>query len=194
MGKSRKENSKRRNRKTRRHKLKGGSKTEAALYVWKDPDDKTLQKRIFVKRGINIDDSIADAVYQMRFFNDGFDNTIPRKIETDTDGEEVIHNINPYVKYLTADYSDGIGEELVLGETARVDGPYVPPPPPTVPSAPPLPVSDINAKFSRALNGITIGKLKEIATLFNVGKSSEINKFNLSRRDELIQLIIRKLT
>jgi hypothetical protein len=185
MGKSRKENSKRRNRKTRRHKLKGGSKTEAALYVWKDPDDKTLQKRIFVKRGINIDDSIADAVYQMRFFNDGFDNTIPRKIETDTDGEEVIHNINPYVKYLTADYSDGMGE---VDDTARVDGPYVSP----TPSAPPEPMAgDLNnKKIEVALKDVKKDALNQISK--NLGILDEKTR-SKKRIDQLIPLIIEKL-
>ena len=181
MGKSRKENSKRRNRKTRRHKLKGGSKTEAALYVWTDPDDKTLQKRIFVKRGINIDDSIADAVYQMRFFNDGFDNTIPRKIETDTDGEEVIHNINPYVKYLTADYSDGMGE---VDDTATDDGSYVPP----TPSAPPASSAGIlNANISEALNQINKTDLLKMANKLGLKTTGRLNK------PELIPLIIDKL-
>lgn len=94
MGKS----TKRRNikrRKTRRRKVKGGRATKAMLYVWQNPDE-TLNKRIFVKQGMDYGDSATDAGYQMRFFDNGFDNTIPRK-----DGKE----IKPYVKYMTADYS-----------------------------------------------------------------------------------------
>lgn len=99
MGKSTKcRNIKR--RKTRRRKVKGGRKTKASLFVWQSPDDKTLHKRIFVKQGMDYDDSVTDAGYQIRFFDNGFDNTIPRK----TDKEGKLMGINPFIKTIEADY------------------------------------------------------------------------------------------
>lgn len=184
MSKSRKGNNKRRNRKTRRHKLKGGE-TKAALYVWKNPYDKTLHKRIFVDDGMDYTDWITDAGYNLRWIAGEGGNTIPRKIEKDAAGEEVIHNINPYVKYLTADYSDGIGEELGGDDTARVDGPYVPPPPP---SAPPASSAGIlNANISEALNQINKTDLLKMANKLGLKTTGRLNK------PELIPLIIDKL-
>jgi hypothetical protein len=99
MGKS----TKRRNikrRKTRRRKVKGGRASKAMLYVWQDKDDKTFQKRIFVDDGMDYKDSVTDAGYNLRFLDDGFDNTIPRK----KDGEGNLMNINPFIKTIKADY------------------------------------------------------------------------------------------
>jgi len=215
MGKSIKRNGRRRIRKTRRRKLhlrsfktppsgavmsdeddadyalkmrkgvKGGSKTEAALYVWKDLDDKTLQKRIFVKQGINMGDSITDAGYQMRFFNGDFNDTIPRKTDEDAEGNPVIQNVNPYVKYLTADYSDGdVGETAEIGEVG-IDNGYMPPPPPMTISA-----NIDKTKLENALKDVKKDGLKQIAE--NLGILDEKAR-NKTRADRLIQLIVEEL-
>lgn len=49
---------------------------------------------------MDYDDSVTDAGYQIRFFDNGFDNTIPRK----TDKEGKLMGINPFIKTIEADY------------------------------------------------------------------------------------------
>lgn len=214
MGKSIKRNGRRRIRKTRRRKLhlrsfktplsgavmsdeddadyalkmrkgvKGGSKTEAALYVWKDLDDKTLQKRIFVKQGINMGDSITDAGYQMRFFNGDFNDTIPRKTDEDAEGNPVIQNVNPYVKYLTADYSDGdVGETAEIGEVG-IDNGYMPPPPMTISA------NIDKTKLENALKGVKRTELNKIAK--NLGLSDK-KIGSITKIDVLMPLIVEEL-
>lgn len=180
MGKSRKGNSKRRNRKTRRHKLKGGE-TKAALYVWKNPDDKTFHKRIFVDDGMNYQDSIADAGYQLRWFAGEGGNTIPRKPA----GTNTYEDIKPYVKYLTADYSEG-KEGVNYSDSAKTGSAYTPPPPS---APPPQSASDINAKFSNALAGVRKDVLAQIAKNLGISLTTKPKIKN----DELIQLIKDKL-
>ena len=99
MGKS----TKRRNikrRKTRRRKVKGGRASKAMLYVWQDEDGKTFHKRIFVDDGMDYKDSVTDAGYNLRFLDDGFDNTIPRK----KDDKNNLMDIKPFIKTIEADY------------------------------------------------------------------------------------------
>ena len=178
MGKSRKGNSKRHNQKTRRYKLKGGE-TKAALYVWKNPHDKTFHKRIFVDDGMDYGDSIVDAGYQLRWFAGEDGNTIPRK----PDGTNTYQDIKPYVKYLTADYSEG-KEGVNYSDSAKTGSAYTPPPPS---APPPQSVSDINAKISKALAGVKKDELEKIA------KNLGISLIPKSKNDKLIQLIKAKL-
>jgi hypothetical protein len=190
MGKSIKRNGRRRIRKTRRHKLKGGRKTEAALYVWKNPDNKTFQKRIFVKQGMDYGESIADAGYQMRFFNGDFGDTIPRIPDTEEDGNLVIHNINPYVKYLTADYSDGDVDEIEGAYAETGDKTYVPP---LLSAATPMNVD--KTKLASAFDRVTKQKIIEIAIGLGIkddkGKITDKTKI---KKSELISSIILQLT
>ncbi len=90
--------------KTRRRKLKGGRESKVALYVWKNPDDKTFQKRVFVEDyGMDYTDYITDAGYNLRWIAGEGGNTIPRKPA----GINGYQDIKPYVKYMTADYAEG---------------------------------------------------------------------------------------
>ncbi len=110
-------------RKTRRRKLKGGRESKVALYVWKNPDDKTFQKRVFVEDyGMDYTDYITDAGYNLRWIAGEGGNTIPRKPA----GINGYQDIKPYVKYMTADYAEGNTEvnpaEREILETSEVEG------------------------------------------------------------------------
>ncbi len=157
MGKSRKVNSKRRNRKTRRYKLKGGRETKAALYVWKNPDDKTFHKRIFVDEGMDYGDSIADAGYQLRWFAGEGGNTIPRKPA----GTDKFEDIKPYVKYLTADYGDGNGEVNTRSENSNQESSV------NVSEYEPI-TPGIRNKAQTALNTVRIADLKRVVRALGI--------------------------
>jgi hypothetical protein len=100
-------------RKTRRRNLKGGRPSKVALYVWKNPDDTTFQKRVFVEDdGMDYIDSITDAGYNLRWLAGEGGNTIPRKPA----GIDKYQDIKPYVKYMTADYAEGNSNVNMSGE------------------------------------------------------------------------------
>jgi hypothetical protein len=173
-------------RKTRRRKLTGGRdrKSKVALYVWKNLDDKTFQKRIFVEDdGTDYTDWITDAGYNLRWLAGEGGNTIPRK----SVGVDKYQDIKPYVKYMTADYSEGDVDETAKVVEKPTDDSYTRPPP----SAPPLQLAgDLNNKIAGAFKDVKRDELAKIAK--NLGISSEQIR-SATPKDKLIQLIVEKL-